>query len=226
MAHGHTETSPDQDLTFTAQAKMVLEFIDKLGLESVDLVGSDSGGAIVQIVSAHAPERVNSLVLTNCDVHNNWPSKALEAIRSTASKGGLADNFAAMLDNPELTRAPGGLATMLFEDPNGITDEQIRIFLQPLTKTPERRALFNRYVAPQDPTQLTRIETELRALNTPSLIIWATDDIFFGVEWAHWLNEALPNAEDVILIEGAKLFFPFERPKEISEHIRKFWTKL
>ena len=41
----------------------------------------------------------------------------------------------------------------------------------------------------------------------------ATEDIFFGVDWAHWLKETMPNAENVTLIEGAKLFFPFERPK-------------
>jgi hypothetical protein len=46
---GYSEISPTQDVSFTARAKMLLEVLDALGIERVDLVSNDSGGAIAQI---------------------------------------------------------------------------------------------------------------------------------------------------------------------------------
>ena len=73
MGLGYTEISPSQDVSFTAQAQMVAEVLDALGIDKIDLVANDSGGAIAQIFAAHHPERLRSLVLTNCDVHDGWP---------------------------------------------------------------------------------------------------------------------------------------------------------
>src|SRR5207249_2017904 len=67
LAHGDTEISPDQDVSVTANAKMLKEFIDALKIDRVDLVGNDSGGGIAQIFAALYPERVRSLTLTDCD---------------------------------------------------------------------------------------------------------------------------------------------------------------
>ena len=76
MGLGHTEIAADADVTFPAQAAMLLELLDALGIDRVDLVGNDSGGGVAQILAARAPERIRSLVLTNCDTHDNWPPPA------------------------------------------------------------------------------------------------------------------------------------------------------
>src|SRR5580692_4594120 len=73
LAHGDTEIAPEQDVSVTANAKMLREFLDALQIDLVDLVGNDSGGGIAQIFSALHPERVRSLTLTDCDAHDNWP---------------------------------------------------------------------------------------------------------------------------------------------------------
>src|ERR1700674_4451425 len=77
LAHGDTEIAPDQDVSVTANAKMLKEFLDALKIDQVDLVGNDSGGGIAQIFAALNPERVRSFTLTNCDTHDNWPPEAL-----------------------------------------------------------------------------------------------------------------------------------------------------
>jgi pimeloyl-ACP methyl ester carboxylesterase len=50
-----------------------VQFLDELGIETVDLVANDSGVGIAQIFTVNQPHRVRSLVLTNGDVHDNWP---------------------------------------------------------------------------------------------------------------------------------------------------------
>ena len=49
LAHGDTEITPDQDVSVTANAKMLKEVLDALKIDQVDLVGNDSGGGIAQM---------------------------------------------------------------------------------------------------------------------------------------------------------------------------------
>src|SRR6516225_11695779 len=70
LAHGDTEIAPDQDVSVTANARMLKEVLDALKIDQVDLVGNDSGGGIAQIFAALNPERVRTLTLTNCDTHD------------------------------------------------------------------------------------------------------------------------------------------------------------
>ena len=41
LAHGDTEIAPDQDVSVTANAKMLKEVLDALKIDQVDLVGND-----------------------------------------------------------------------------------------------------------------------------------------------------------------------------------------
>jgi hypothetical protein len=47
--------------------------------------------------------------------------------------------------------------------------------------------------------------------------------VFFEKQWAYWLRDTLPNVTEVVEVEGARLFFPEERPKELIEPIRRLW---
>src|SRR6202042_2433129 len=49
LAHGDTEIAPDQDVSVTANARMLKEFLDALHIGQIDLIGNDSGGGIAQI---------------------------------------------------------------------------------------------------------------------------------------------------------------------------------
>src|SRR5215813_12307805 len=89
LAHGDTEVTADQDVSVTANAKMLKEFLDALKIEAIDLVGNDSGGGIAQIFAALYSERVRSLTLTDCDTHDNWPPEAFKSFLAMAAAGGL-----------------------------------------------------------------------------------------------------------------------------------------
>src|SRR5687768_13553972 len=60
LTHGDTEIAEDQDVSVTANAVMLAQFLDALGIAQVDLVGNDSGGGIAQIFAASHPQRVRT----------------------------------------------------------------------------------------------------------------------------------------------------------------------
>src|SRR5215813_207496 len=143
MGLGFTEIAPSQDVSFTAQAQMLAEVLDALGIDKIDLVANDSGGAIAQIFAAHHGHRLTSLVLTNCDVHDGWPPPQVLPLIEHARKGTLAPIFQRLLDRPGLERERfmRGESVPLFRsyaDASVLTDEVIRLYLAPLLSSPQR----------------------------------------------------------------------------------------
>jgi len=176
MGLGYTEIAAAQDVSFAAQARMLAELLDALEIENVDLVGNDSGGAIAQIFAAHNPERLRSLVLTNCDVHDGWPPPQVLPVIERARNGTLAPIFQAMIDRPDLARArhaKGELVPLFraYHDPSVLTDELIRLYLQPPLSSPQRIEAFQRYWIGFDNAQTVAIHSALETLQIPILAV-------------------------------------------------------
>jgi pimeloyl-ACP methyl ester carboxylesterase len=231
MALGYTEIGPMQDVSFTAQARMLVEVMDALGIEKADLVGNDSGGAVAQIFAANYPDRLTSLVLTNCDVHDGWPPPQVLPLIERARNGTLAPVFQPMAERPDLAREryARGESVPLFRgyaDPNALTDEIIRLYLQPPLSSSHRIEAFQKYWLGFDNTQRVAIHSALKALQVPTLIVWGLDDIFFDRKWAYWLKDAIPGARRVVEVDDARLFFPEDRPDALARPMLEFWGEL
>src|ERR1700745_2049473 len=134
LAHGDTEIDPAQDVSVTANARMLTELLDALGLDQVDVIGNDSGGGIAQIFAATNPNRVRSLTLTNCDTHDNWPPEAFKPFVEMAIAGGLRDTINAMLADKTIYRSPAALGPA-YERPENVSDEDIETYLRPHVRT-------------------------------------------------------------------------------------------
>src|ERR1700704_5052554 len=194
LAHGDTEIEPSQDVSVTANANMLKEVLDALRIDRVDLVGNDSGGGIAQIFAAFNPDRGRSLTLTNCDTHDNWPPEAFKPFVDMAVAGGLSDTLNAMLADTAIYRSPGALGPA-YERHENVPDEDIEVYLRPLVRTEQRTRDLQRFVAAFDQNNAMAVETRLRQLRVPTLVVWAADDVYFPVKWAHWLAETIPGAK-------------------------------
>ena len=222
MGLGYTEVSATQDISFTAQARMVAEVVDALELERIDLIANDSGGAVAQIFAARYPHRVRTLTLTNCDVHDNWPPQAILPTIEMARQNTMAALYERLLQDPAAFRARFGRT---YSDPSILTDEIVRLYVEPLLSSAERRAQHTRYWLSGDCAQTVSVEPLLQQLRAPTLIVWALDDLFFGVEWAHWLKKTIPGAVGVVEVPHAKLFFAEDRPDALLNPLRPFLTQ-
>jgi pimeloyl-ACP methyl ester carboxylesterase len=218
LAHGDSPCPPGH-LTIGVQTAMVGEFLDALGIERVDLVGNDTGGAVAQMIAANHPARVRSLTLTNSDVHDNFPPEAFLPIQELAAQGLLADGMAALATDPAGIRA--ALDTSL-EHPESIPDATLLGFFGAFASA-EKAAALQDYIAGMEPNETIAIQDGLAGFKRPTLIVWATDDVFFPVEWAGWLEATIPGVTQSARVEGARLFFPLERPEDLNRELRQFW---
>jgi len=222
LAHGDTEIAPDQDVSVTANAKMLREFLETLNIDQVDLVGNDSGGGIAQIFAALYPERVRSLTLTDCDTHDNWPPEAFKPFLAMAAAGGLRGTLGAMLSDKSVYRSPQALGPA-YEHPEQLSDDSIEKYLRPLVRNEQRTRDLQRFLAAFDNKHTLAIEAQLKTLKAPTLIVWGTDDVYFDVKWSHWLVDNIPGTRRRVELKGARIFFPEERWEEFDKELRAHW---
>jgi pimeloyl-ACP methyl ester carboxylesterase len=220
--HGRSP-APAHDLSLGALADHLAAFCAALDLPPVDLVANDTGGAVAQIFAARHPERLHSFTLTNCDTHDNVPPEAFAPTVEMAKRGELAPTAPALLADLDAARAV--VFAMGFEDPMFLPTEVVRSFIEPLAGTPERAQHFERMIAQLEPTDLLAAEPALAQLTVPTLIVWGTGDEFFDLEWARWLRDTIPGATEIVEVDGAKLFFPLERPADLVPHLRRHWAR-
>src|SRR5437660_4725875 len=179
LAHGDTEITPEQDVSVTANAKMLREFLDALSIDQVDLVGNDSGAGIAQIFAALYPERVRSLTLTDGDTHDNWPPEAFKPFLAMAAGGALRGTLNAMLADKNIYRSPQALGPA-YEHPEQVSDDTIDKYLCPLVANTQRTRDLERFLAAFDNKHTLAIEQQLKTLKAPTQIVWGTDDVYFN----------------------------------------------
>jgi pimeloyl-ACP methyl ester carboxylesterase len=202
---------------------MIKQFLDIRQIDRVDLVGNDGGTAIAQVFAANNPKRVRTLTLTDGDNYNNWPPAALKDFLTLVTQGGL-QTLQIMTSRRNVFRSDKALG-LGYEHSADITDETVDAYLKPFLSSPQRlRALEHFCGTTLNCETMIRIESLLCNLYAPTLIAWATDDIFFDVKWAKWLAKAIPGTRRRVQYKNAKLYFPEERWQEFNKDLRDYWT--
>ena len=224
MGLGFTEVLPGKSVTPDDQVMMLIAFLDALSVDTVDLIANDSGGAVAQLLAIRHPQRVRSLLLTNCDVEPDSPPPALTPVFELAEMGIWPDAWLApWLTDKAKARAPDGLGGMCFSNPEHPTDAAIDQYLGPILQSVERKDLANRYALGLKPNPLAGIEGSLRKLDIPVRVVWGMSDDIFAKDNPDYLARVLPRVEGVRRIPEAKLFFPEEYPHIIAEEARRLW---
>jgi pimeloyl-ACP methyl ester carboxylesterase len=218
---GYTQVAAGQSVAPPAQVEMLAQFLDELALSSVDIVASDSGGAIAQLFMASHRQRVRTVLLTNCDVENDSPPAAMLPVIEMSRAGTFVKTWlAAWLADKKLARSEEGLGGQCYTHPQNPSDEAIECYLAPLVRSPQ---LVHAYALGLEPNPLAGIEAALRQCTVPTRIVWGTGDTIFSQASPDYLDRILPCSRGVRRVAGAKLFFPEEFPDVIAEEARRLW---
>ncbi len=202
------------DLSAPGLARLIAEFMERLELEDVTLVGNDTGGALCQLVAADHPERLGRLVLTTCDAFENFPPSAVRPM-VTALKlpGALAAT--SLIGRLRVVRRAAFKAMPLTMQP--IPDEQVKSWVAPLADKRIRADLAT-VVRGIDPADTLAAAERLRGFDRPALIAWGAEDRFFPFSDAERLAATLPNAR-LERIPNARAFVQLDAPERLAEMI-------
>jgi pimeloyl-ACP methyl ester carboxylesterase len=208
--------NPDANLSPTDLARLIAEFIERLELEDVTIVGNDSGGAISQILAANHPDRLARLALTNCDTHENFPPGIFKAM-------------------PPLAKLPGGMLALSapFRIPfvarqafapfsrRGIPDELVASWMRPAMEDKAIMHDLKKVTAGMNKRYTLEAAKKLRGSELPIRLLWAPGDKFFPIRYAERLAGEVENAE-IVQISDAKTFVPLDQPQRVADEIAEF----
>jgi len=164
--HGYT-TLTDHDLEIDEYSAHLLGLMDALGVERAHLSGESLGGWIAAKFAAAHPERVGRIAL-------NTPGGTMARPEVMAT---IRDLSQAAADDPSPERVRSRLE-WLMAHPESVTDELVEtrraIYAQPGFSDSMRHILCL-----QDPEVRRRNlieDDELRAITTPALVVWTSND--------------------------------------------------
>jgi haloalkane dehalogenase len=225
MGMGYSEVSLEQSLAPEAQVEMLHGLMETLSVSAVDIVANDSGGAIAQLFAAKYPERVRTLLLTNCDTAIDSPPPSFLPIIALAKKGEFADkSLVPQLANKALARSAKGIGGLAYSYPTSPTDEAIEMYFGPLVSSEQRKRQVESYAIALERNALVNIAPALRKFRAPARIVWGAADTIFSSASPEWLDKIFGNSKGVRRVRDAKLFFPEEMPDLIAEEARRLWS--
>ena len=210
--------NPDADLGAPGQAAIVAELLQQLGLERATLVGNDSGGAISQLVATRHPARVGRLVLTNCDMYDNFPPKLFAYLKPAARVPGVLTGVAQTLRIPLLRRSPLAYGVLTKRPIDG---ELLEEWVRPGIEDGGIRRDTRKFILGSSPEQTVEAARALESFDAPTLFAWAPEDRWFPIALAERLAAAMPDAR-VERIADSKTFVSLDQPERLAETIASF----
>ena len=208
------------DLSLPGIAKLVAEFLDRLGLDDVTLVGNDTGGAVVQLLAADGAPRVGRVVLASCDAFDNFPPGLTG--RTLALTGKLPPAvfglFMQQMRLRSLRRLPVAFGWLTRRG-----DAATARWIKPVLTQPDVRRETVRMLRAvfADKRLLLRAAESLPAFGRPALVAWAADDRVMPPEHGRRLADLLADGR-LLEIPDNYTLIPLDQPAQLAETIREF----
>src|ERR1700722_7067732 len=223
-AHRHP-MRPDADLSLPGIARLVAEFMERLELDDVTLVGNDTGGALVQLLMAgDLSLALGRVVLVSCDAFDNFPPGLTG--KTLVAAGRLAPGpfglFMQQLRLRPVRRLPIAFG-WLTKRGDAVTARWLRPVL---TQAGIRRDTVRvlRAVAAHRGLLVTAAEG-LPEFKHPALVVWAREDRVMPPEHGARLAALLPEGR-LVEVEDSYTLIPLDQPDRLAEIIRDFTDDL
>lgn len=210
----------DADLSLPGIARLVAEFLDRLDLREVTLVGNDTGGALVQLVICEGAARVGRVVLTSCEAFDNLPPGLTG--RTLALTGKLPPwmfgLFMQQMRLRPLRRLPIAFGWLTRRG-----DAATTRWMRPVMTQPEIRhdAVRTLRAAFTNPRLMLEAAECLRSFDRPALVVWASGDRVMPPEHGRRLADVLPQGR-LVEVDDSDTLIPLDQPARLAQLIRDF----
>jgi len=211
----------DADLSPSGLVAVVIDALDRLGIERAILVGNDSGGALCQLMIAAHPHRLRAVVLTSSDAYDTWLPFMFKPLELMAFVPGLLRIVAQLLQWPPLRRSPLGFGWLS----KRMTDADSAAFVTPLARAPWARRDVGKFLRGISPRLTRRAAQHFAGFAAPVLVLWSRDDRLLPLRLGQRLASDLPRAR-LELVTDAYTFSPVDAPEAVAQAIDRFVREL
>ncbi|GHJ01105.1 oxidoreductase [Streptomyces olivaceus] len=213
--------NPDADLSQRGVARLLGEFIERLGAGPVTLVLNDWGGGQF-LVSEGRAQQVARLVLVACEDFDNFPPGPAKALAHVCRVPGGVWLLTRLMRVPAIRHARSGYGGMSLR---GIPDEIMDDWFAPATRDRAIRRDFAKFAtgAPGRKTLLAWSE-RLRDFDRPVLVVWATEDRLMPREHGPRLAALYPQGRLVEIADSSTLI-PEDQPERLAHALIDFLTR-
>jgi len=209
----------DADLSLPGIARLVAEFLDRLDLHDVTLVGNDTGGALIQLLIGDGAARVGRVVLVSCEAFDNFPPGLTG--KTVALTGKLSPRMFGLFMQQMRVRAVRRLP-IAFGWLTMRGDRATARWMRPVLKQPEirRDAVRMLRAAMSDTHLMLKAAEDLPGFNRPALVVWATGDRVMPLEHGRRLAELLQ--AQLVEVADSYTLIPLDQPARLAQAVREF----
>ncbi|GGB46634.1 alpha/beta fold hydrolase [Fictibacillus barbaricus] len=204
---GQSEKSTSFIYKLSNYGQLIIDFLDKLNIQDVILIGHSMGGQISMHAAKKAPKRIQKLILLGCCSYVKRASRSLIAcsylplftwgMRNWIQKKDVKQNLLSVLHDSKL-----------------VTQEMIESYKKPISEA----AFINSLIRLLRHREGDMSSNELKEIKQPVLMIWGKEDKVIPVKTGYRLKHDLPNAKLIIYEKCGHLVME-EKPQEISNEI-------
>jgi pimeloyl-ACP methyl ester carboxylesterase len=221
-AHRHAMHA-DADLSLPGIARLVTEFLDRLDLTDVTLVGNDTGGALVQLLigdGGGGSTRVGRVVLASCDAFDNFPpgltGKTLMLTGKLSPR--MFGVFMQQMRLRMIRRLPVAFGWLTRRG-----DAATARWMKPVLTQPEIRRDTVRMLrtAMADPKLLLAAAEGLPGFGRPALVVWAREDRVMPPEHGRRLAGLFPDGR-LVEIDDSYTLIPLDQPARFAQAVGEF----
>lgn len=207
--YGFSDKSDRFDRSIAAQAEVIDQWMQKIGVSQAHFVGHDIGGGVALRMAIQLPTRVQSMCLLDAVCYDNWPQQELLQLGvpdayNTSHSGSIVDELRGVM-NLRLVRAG---------------EEWTEALLAPYSTEIGRLAIIRGAVS-LNTNQTQEIANLLSTLHVPTLLLWGEDNSFVSVRWATRLAWTIPGAR-LVTISDAGHFMMLDQPEAVARHLLVF----
>ncbi len=222
---GDTPVRLNDDYRLPRDVTMVTALMDHLGIKSARFIGHDHGGAIVQLLMQHAPERIDMAILTNVEAYDQWPSKPETDDLYLITNPVTSPLVYVALKSRWVQRRLYSIAVV---NPAALTDEILGSFATEHLASPLRwqrlRRFFRWQLDPKHNHLTQEAVPAMRRFTKPVLLLWGQKDTNFGPEIAVRLARDIPGVVGIDWMPRSAHLPMLEQPVLYAGAATQFFT--
>jgi pimeloyl-ACP methyl ester carboxylesterase len=211
---GFSEKVIGSDYSHIEQAKILLDFMEKKGIEKATVAGHSMGGRIALIAYDMKPQNFDSIILIDsAGLENNSP-----AFYNLLITQPIVDILYYNIFVKEKNFQK--FLSSAFFNSDFVSPEVIRLYLEPFKIKNANRAFLSILKS----NSAYDIDSVLKKINIPVLIIWGRNDGWISLESAYRFNLLIKDSE-LAVIDNAGHVSMEEQPEAVNNKIIEFLDK-